>query len=404
MTMNPAQIYRDIFLSMQDRQVSRDQFVSWMELDAVKLAALQTLNSYSLADGSLNVKVNGKLGTSGVILDRIQDKHFNDQYVFEVRLNKTNINFGHDFIVCDNWNTVLKYDHHIKNPIKNIFLTETASDFDAGSSDPKYKNYLAIGELYKFIKFLSEESNADKDSIFYNRSYKFKITACEDDLNHSIDTKSLDKFKHQDMHREAIINLMCKEVTAFVKDQIEEFRFSYLIRNMNPLVTNINHSYQSYAEDYTFDKVRKEYNEKKTEYIKKLNDTFDSVATKMFAIPAGIWFATAQMTQMKVTSSFLFTKNFMVLMTVLCMVLIMILNIWGQRNTIRQMESEYSDIFDELGKKFEEEKTNIDTIKSDVDKRSKMIQAYVWISIIVCIALAIYTSILYWQSISIPDI
>ncbi|WP_264766889.1 hypothetical protein [Acinetobacter baumannii] len=34
MTMNPVQIYRDIFLSMQDRQESCDQFVSWMELDA----------------------------------------------------------------------------------------------------------------------------------------------------------------------------------------------------------------------------------------------------------------------------------------------------------------------------------------------------------------------------------
>ncbi|MDR8310561.1 hypothetical protein FPK86_22875, partial [Acinetobacter baumannii] len=89
----------------------------------------------------------------------------------------------------------------------------------------------------------------------------------------------------------------------------------------------------SYVEDYTFDKVRKEYKEKKTEYIKKLNDTFDSVATKMFAIPAGIWFATAQMTTMKTVSSFIYTKNFIVLMTVLSMIFIMILNVYGQRNT-----------------------------------------------------------------------
>lgn len=396
--MNPAQIYREVFLSMPNRQESRDQFVSWMELDEAKLAALKTLNSYSLADGSLNVKVNGKLGASGVVLDRIQDKHFNYQYLFEVKLNKTNINFGHDFIVCDNWNTVLKYDHYIKKPIKNIFLTETASDFDAGSSDPKYKSYLAIGELYKFLKFLSEVSNADKDSIFYNRSYKFKIKACEDDLNHLIDTKSLEKFKHQDMHREAILNLMCKEVTAFVKDQIEEFRFSYLIRNMNPLITNINHSYQSYAEDYTFDKVRKEYNEKKTEYIKKLNDTFDSVATKMFAIPAGIWFATAQMKVIGEPSNYLFTKNFIVLMTVLCMVLIMILNIWGQRSTVTQMNSEYTKVFEALEAKFEEEKTQIQEVKLEVDKRYNKIMANICISVIVCIALAIYTAVLFYQS------
>nr|WP_227510327.1 hypothetical protein [Acinetobacter equi] len=397
--MNPAQIYRDIFLSMPDREVDRDQFVSWMELDAIKLSALQILNSHSLAVGSLNVKVNGKLSTSGVVLEKIKDKHFNDQYIFEVRLNKTNINFGHDFIVCDNWNTVLKYDLHIKNSIKNIFLTDLESYFDIDSTDNKYKNYLAIGKLYSFIKFLSDASNADKDCIFYNRSYKFKIKADENDLNYSIDIKSLEKFKDKDMHREAIIHLMCKEVTAFVKNEIEEIRFSYLIRNINPLITNINHSYQSYVEDYTFDKVRKEYNEKKTEYIKKLNDTFDSVATKMFAIPAGIWFATAQMKVIGEPIHYLFTKNFFVLMTVLCMVLIMILNIWGQRSTITQMNNEYTTVFTALEAKFEEEKTNIQRVKNDVDKRYNKIMSNIGISIIVCIFLAIYTGILFYQSI-----
>ena len=399
MTMNPAQIYRDIFLSMQDRQESRDQFVCWMELDADKLASLKTLHGYSLADGSLNVKANGKVNNSGVVLDRIQEKHFNDQYVFEVRLNKNNLNFGHDFIVCDNWNTVLKYENHIKKPIKNIFLTDSKNYFDINSTDSKYKNYLAMGELYSFIKFLTEESNADRDCIFYNRSYKFKIKACEDDLNYPIDTKSLEKFKHQDMHREAIINLMCKEVTAFIKDEIEEKRFSYLIRNMNPLITNINHSYQSYVEDYTFDKVRKEYKEKKTEYIKKLNDTFDSVATKMFAIPAGIWFATAQMTTTKVVSTFIYTKNFVVLMTVLSMIFIMILNILGQRSTLNQVKEEYTDIFDELKRKFEDVTSEIQNIRSEVDKKFDRIMSYVYAAIIICIALGVYTTYLFCQSV-----
>lgn len=399
MTMNTAQIYRDIFLSMPDRKEVRDQFVSWMQLDADKLNALAVLHSYSLADGSLNVKVNGKLQTSGVVLDRILEKHFNEQYVFEVRLNKTNLNFGHDFIICDCWDTVLKYDKHIKSPIKKIFLTKTESYFDSISTDSKYKNYLAMGELYSFIKFLSEESNADRDSIFYNRSYKFKIKACEDDLNYSIDTVSLKKLKDTEMHRDAIINLMCKEVTAFIKDQQEENRFSYLIRNLNPLITNINHSYQSYVEDYTFDKVRKEYKEKKTEYIKKLNDTFDSVATKMFAIPAGIWFATAQITTMKVVNSFLYTKNFIVLMTVLSMIFIMILNICGQHSTLKQVKEEYSDVFDELEKKFEDVDAEIRQIKSDVNNKFDTVMSYVYVAIIVCVALGVYTSYLFYQSI-----
>lgn len=399
MTMNPAQIYRDIFLSMPDRHESHDYFVSWMELDADKLASIKTLNGYALAAGSLDVKVDGIKGNSGISLEKIQDKFFNSKYIFEVKLNKSNINCGHDFIICDNWNTILKYDQYIKKTINVIFLTDLEEYFDSNSADSKYKNYLAMGELYSFIKFLSEASNADTDCIFYNRSYKLKIKACEEDLNYSVDTKSLEKLKHQDMHREAIINLMCKEVTVFIKDDIEEIRFSYLVRNMNPLITNINHSYQSYVEDYTFDKVRKEYNEKKTEYIKKLNDTFDSVTTKMFAIPAGIWFATAQMEVMGEPSNYLFTKNFFVLMTVLCMVLIMILNIWGQRSTLTQMREEYTTVFQALGTKFEDEKLEIRSVKGEVDERCKKIMSNINISIIVCVALATYTAVLFYQSV-----
>lgn len=398
MTINPAQIYRDIFLSMTDRQDSHDYFVSWMQLDALLLDHLKTLNSFSLADGSLNVKVDGLQMGSGIVLDKINEKHFNSKYSFEVRLNKNNINLSDNFIICEDWNTILQYDKNIKNPIKNIFLTSDKIYLDIGSHDIKFKNYLALGELYSFLKFLSEESNSDKDSIFYNRSYKFKIKACEEDLNYKIDVKSLEKFKREDMHRVAIINLICKEVTSFIKDQNEEGRFSYLIRNINPLITHINHSYQSYVEDYTFDKVRKEYNEKKTEYIKKLNDTFDAVATKMFAIPAGIWFATAQMAPMKDISNFLFTKNFLVLITVISMVFIMVLNIWSQYSTLIQMKEEYTDVFDELALKFEGEKDKIIIIKSDVDKRFDKISSYIYISIIVCIALAIYTLILFFQS------
>ena len=82
----------------------------------------------------------------------------------------------------------------------------------------------------------------------------------------------------------------------------------------------------------------------------------------MFAIPAGIWFATAQMTTMKTISSFIYTKNFIVLMTVLSMIFIMILNVHGQRNTLNQVKEEYLDIFDEL-EKFEDVDAEIRTIK-----------------------------------------
>ena len=81
------------------------------------------------------------------------------------------------------------------------------------------------------------------------------------------------------------------------------------------------------------------------------------------------------------------------------MVLIMILNIWGQRNTVTQMNFEYTKVFEALEEKFEEEKNKIQGVKVDVDKRYNKIISNISISIIVCVALAIYTLILFFQSI-----
>jgi hypothetical protein len=149
-------------------------------------------------------------------------------------------------------------------------------------------------------------------------------------LDYSIDTTALENLRKRDLHQEAIINLMCKEVVSFVKNIDEKQRVSYLVQNFNALISNILLSYQTYTENYSFDKVRKEYLEKRTEYVKKMNEAFDSVAVKMLAIPAAIWFAIAQIKPINSSSPLTdFSKNYIVLITISVLVVILVLNIGG---------------------------------------------------------------------------
>ncbi|AGU59021.1 hypothetical protein N175_13855 [Vibrio anguillarum M3] len=70
---------------------------------------------------------------------------------------------------------------------------------------------------------------------------------------------------------------------------------SHLVNNFNAFTSKLLVSYEQYVRNYSFDKVRKEYREKATEYIDKVNKVFDEVATKTFSIRLGVWFATSQM-------------------------------------------------------------------------------------------------------------
>lgn len=172
--------------------------------------------------------------------------------------------------------------------------------------------------------------------------------------------------------------------------------FIHIINNLNPLIHNINHSYQSYVDNYSFDKVRKEYLEKRTEYIKKMNDSFDSVATKMLAIPVGIWFAIAQIQQ--VNHPVNATKNVIVMITITFMVALLIMNIWGQRNTLVSMIKEYNSIFSALSSKFEDEAVKILSVKEELDHNALIVKLKMYFSISSALVLLIITLLLFIES------
>lgn len=397
MTHNIVNIYRDVLLSLCDRNDTHDKFVGWLALDQEKLKKLRSLSHENLADSSVRTKKNETLLGSNANLDAITQRHLSPEYIYEIKLEKNNINSGNDFVICSDWNELLSYPHYVISPIKNLFFTSQQLSFNEESINTYYTNYLNIAKVYEFINFLSENTKSDSETIFYNRTYRFKFVLNENDLKEIIDIKTLDSLMSKDMHREAIIHLMCKEVTCFIKDIDEKDRFSHVVKNLNPLITNILHSYQSFVDDYSFDKVRKEYNEKRTEYTKKMNDTFDSISTKMLAIPAGIWFATAQISS-KAELTFDFTKNFVVLMTVLCMVIVLILNITGQFGTLESLKKEYTDVFNNLKKKFEDELVSINKIKVELDDKNKWVVFKMTVSIIISISLFIYTAVLFYYS------
>ncbi|ENX02637.1 hypothetical protein F900_01083 [Acinetobacter modestus] len=397
MTINTVTTYQNILLSLKDREDTHDKFIGWIALNSEILEKLNELSSAGLADSSLRIKKNNVLISPTASLDGIKDRHFFPEYTYEIKLEKNNINNGDDFIICYNWDELLSYPHYIINPIKDLFFTSSQMLFNKDSTDENYLNYLNLYKIYEFINFLSENTKSDQGTIFFNRSYKFKFTLTENDLKECLDIQTLETLMNKDMHREAIIHLMCKEVTGFIKDIDEKDRFSHMIRHLNPLITNILHSYQSFVDDYSFDKVRKEYNEKRTEYTKKINDTFDSVATKMLAIPAGIWFATAQIKN-NAEQNFDFTRNFVVLMTVLCMVVVLILNILGQYSTLKELKNEYTDVFKNLKVKFADEAKEIGKISKELDRKNNWTVGKMTSSIIISIALFIYTLVLFFYS------
>lgn len=395
-----VQIYREILLSLDGKEYFHDKFVGWLKFDSNSVLKFKKICEAGLAASSVKVKKITSPNVTSIDIDTVitkfESKFSSDDWLFQIELEKNNLNKGDEFLICADWNELLSFEHYVTNPVFEVYFTTSDAYFDKFSQNDKYKNYLKVGKVFEFIKFLAEQTKSDPGTIFFNRSYKFSFNLTENCLESSIDSESLESLMNKDMHREAIIHLMAKEVTNFIKDQDEKNRFIHIIQNLNPLIHHINHSYQSYVDNYSFDKVRKEYLEKKTEYIKKMNESFDSVATKMLAVPAGIWFVTAQITR-QVNTEFDASKNLIVLVTICSVVIVLIMNIWGHRNTLCSMKEEYQAIFDGLELKFQDELVSLTNARKELNKKAFWVDMKMWFSILVTVVLLLFTIILFYQ-------
>lgn len=393
-----AKLFGEIFLSLNDRKISHDQITGFLHLNQDNLFVLKELAQKELTDSSVECFSNGDC-IGGVALDDIDDRYFKEHIQCEITLHKSDLSKSLEYAICSNWSNLLNSEYSIKKPVKSVFFIEDGVYLNDSSDNFRFNNYLNLHQIFDLISFLSKSTNSWNNTIFYQRPIKFVFSFKESDLDYPIDITALEKLKKRDLHQEAIVNLMCKEVVIFVKDIDEKLRVSYLVQNFNALISNILLSYQSYTENYSFDKVRKEYLEKRTEYIKKMNESFDSVATKMLAIPAAIWFAIAQIKPIEDNSSVVdVSKNYIVLITVLILVILLIMNIWGHRNTLVAMVKEYDDIFKNLSLKFEDETIKIISVKEELDSNAFSVKLKMYFSIIASLILFAITLILFLQS------
>jgi len=386
--------YVHIYRALERRELEHDQFVGWLQLDATVCDQLKELSEKDLTPGTYSARVGGIDGTDldSLPLDSVDERHFTQDVWIKVEIAARNIR--HECSIYSNWSDLLSFPSNLSDPVQRVFFVGDGTGdghlLDLDSGDDKFTNYQGVHKVYQLIKSLAEQTDGGDNTIFYERALTFQYQLTEDDLAHSIDIEAIEKLLEKDLHKEAINYLICGELVSFLKDIETSKRFSHLIQHLSSLVSNVLLSYQGYVENYTFDKVRKEYLEKKTGYIKSIHDTFDAIALKLLSLPAGIWFATSQI-KASTVGEMAFTKNVVVSVTVFLLVVILVLNIWGQFSVLKALNKEYTEVFKQLAKSFEKEGMDIKDVQDELASAETLVQIKLWASILASVALLFMT-------------
>ncbi|GGZ82566.1 hypothetical protein GCM10011274_45410 [Paraglaciecola chathamensis] len=356
--------YAAIFKLLGNRTLTDDdEFRGTISLNSEVLDSLRILEQFQLCNSSADLYKSGRRVTS-VPIENIDSSHFNyDCLVFI----SSNWERG-GLYIGKNWDILLKSPTRILNPIKQAFFTETSELISV--DNVYFQNYLKLSNVCNLIdKVALPATGSNIRTIVFERDINISYTLKQSDLEHSFNTEALDRLLQEDIHHEAKTALVREALVKFLRDKGTNNRFGYLISHFNAFTSNLMLSYQSYVEQYTFDKVRKEYQEKQTEYIQKINETYSDIGAKVLAIPAGLWLAVFKLEEAPI-ASFGFMKNLIILvLCVLCMFYV-VFHFSGQFSVLLSLKKEYSSLFDRLAAEHEDESKQIQISKSCIDSHA----------------------------------
>ncbi|WP_341665389.1 hypothetical protein, partial [Vibrio sp.] len=110
------------------------------------------------------------------------------------------------------------------------------------------------------------------------------------------------KWIKDEAHKEQRVSIFKTALYDFLKSVQKDRRFEYLLTHFGEFSSQVIENYDLYVSEFSFDDVRLEYQEKKREYMLKINETFSSIQTKALGIPVSLAFVAIRLSTSKASS------------------------------------------------------------------------------------------------------
>jgi hypothetical protein len=374
----------------------KNELTGFIELNPANISSLKRLVTNGLCQEALSLYQDDNLITP-MDLSQVKEAHFS--YKGKVSLSTSKVH--EHYFIGKGWDFLLSYSDYIVSPVKAIYLIDTDELIHEDSQNITFNNYLNVAALCGVIDRVAQVKGQTVRKILFGQQLDIPFKLDESYLAKSIDHSALLKLVNDDIHQEAKEHLIREALFTSLRDVSIDLRLKHLIEHFTAFSSNLLVSYEHFINDYTFSKLREEYQEKKTEYIAKVNKVFDDVSAKLFSIPAGVWLAVSQI-QPAAMGEIQFHKNILVLIVVFVLSLIVCMMLVGQFKTLDALESEYKGLFHRLTADFKGEKSEITGVLRDIENRKTAVYFKIWSSIILSIVLSILSAVLMWGSIQPP--
>lgn len=257
---------------------------------------------------------------------------------------------GNTFI-GPSWAKLLEYSQNVTSPPKLIYLLELNEIIDAETNDQKYLTLHKIAWVLEQLKDNSDYQGVSGNVFLHHQNVEIPLNCDEALLSHPFQIEPLRLILGDEHHKSAKKSLFKIVLCEMLGETKKELRLKKLITEFDVFTTRFEIAFHSYVTDYSFDKIRKEFEEKRTEYIKKVNDVFQDIASKLIIMPAPLWLALTQSASISpnnVLNYIQLYKNITIIVLTLAVTILLGVMIWGQFKILNSIKLEYTGLFARL--------------------------------------------------------
>ncbi|MGE4668616.1 hypothetical protein [Yersinia enterocolitica] len=148
-------------------------------------------------------------------------------------------------------------------------------------------HYIQISKVWEVLVNSSDDDDGNSCTFLGARKSFVTLHYEWEDLDLELDGFSqLMKLMELEDHKEEKNKILSNTIFSFTSNKDINFRFRTILKRFSTFVERFEENYHTFAVGFSFEKIRKEYEEKFRDYLSKINTMLSESLTRSLAIPA----------------------------------------------------------------------------------------------------------------------
>ncbi len=265
------------------------------------------------------------------------------------------------------WDELLSnHDNRLAIPAHFMVINDGYCIYSRDDDHPLINAYRDVVKLIDYLKVTADHENSATSLVYLGRGkltidiiYDKQVLDCLNSTNFGMFTDTMQEPEHTTQKKyifqEVLFNMLLQV--------IQKERFGSLLNRLQEFLIQFEHGYRLFVTSFSFDNVRREYEEKYREYNGKLNTSINDVATKALATPITLLFSVSNI---NVNSTAI--SNYAIAISSLLVSTFMLFLLRSNADNLQAIKEEYTSLFQRLISEFTSNTSNDAGNKSEVEK------------------------------------